>query len=149
MPLFTDEGYPIETETAEIAEQREVMPPVKAPADDAEAIRSFTLDDDRGDTALVEIAPDCVTDQGPRTIKADFINAAVMGVRATFDAKKKRGAEYKAHRTRLDRMANQAVIAFGAEWLPELTADQVLKISLGESGLVGDSLRGFSYVEGE
>ncbi len=78
-----------------------------------------------------------------------LINATLAGVRAPFDAKKQRGAHYKGQRTRLDNRADEAVRAFAREHFEgAITEDQAIKISLGTSGVEGNDVVGFTYVEG-
>lgn len=66
------------------------------------------------------------------TITGAFINQSLRNVRAMFEAKKKKGAEFKGARTRLDKLADQAVREFRAEFLSELSDEQALKVSRGE-----------------
>lgn len=80
-------------------------------------------------------------------VTGEFINEVLRNVRAPFDAKKKRGRAFKGARARLDKRADQAVREFRAAHLPELSEEQALRISLGITGLAGDSVRGFSYVD--
>lgn len=80
-------------------------------------------------------------------LSAEFINESLRNVRGPFNAKKKRGAEFKGARSRLDKRADQAVRDFRAAHLSELSDEQALSISLGITGLAGDSLRGFTYLD--
>lgn len=126
------EGFDVETHGV----QPGVIDPLGVTADEITAI----IPGDVYFPEAVTVAP---------VITGEFINQSLRNVRASFDARKKRGAEFKGARTRLDKLADAAVREFRAEHLSELSDEQALKISLGDAGLIGDNVHGFSYVEGE
>lgn len=80
-------------------------------------------------------------------ITGEFINHTLRNVRAPFEAKMKRGKAFKAARARLVKRADEAVCEFRGAYLSELTDEQALRISLGITGLVGDNVHGFRYLD--
>lgn len=116
-----------------------------------EAVRPELYSPNLGDPFVVTESAPVVLADAVNTISlvvtATLVNESLRNVRATFDAKKKRGTAFKGARSRLDRLADDAVRNFGAMHFPDLTATQVHNISKGDAEVVGDSSVGFDYVD--